>query len=207
MAESAKKKKSVKTIILIGAFLYLAIYVGMQLLGRLLAQFGEAGQMVGFTGNLPIQMANLIVLIWLLNKLLYKPILNFMEERNRRIQRTIEEAQTDRAKAKEFLTETEQELSRIRRESTAMLREARQEAQSERARLIAAADQERDSILQDAEQEIAHQVEKARADLRAEVAGLSVRVAQQVIARTLSEDDLQQLARESLTQMEQESPV
>ena len=163
--------------------------------------------MVGFTADLPMNMANLIVLIWLLNKLLYRPVLKFMEERNKRIQRMIEEAQTDRAKAKEFVGETEQELARIRKESTDMLRQAREEAQQERSRLIEEADKERDSILEGAQREIRLQVEKARVELRGEVAGLAVEIAQQVVGGSLAEADLQRLAEESLTQMEQESSV
>jgi len=207
MAEPANKKKSAGKIILVGAAIYIAIYVGMKLLGYLLSQFGEAGQMVGFTANLPIMMANLILLIWLLNKLLYKPVLNFMEERNNRIQKMIEEAQADRERSKHAAAETEQELARIRKESANMLREARQDAQSERVRLIAEADKERDGILEDAQREIRLQVEKAKAELRGEVAELSVKIARQVVASSLSQEDLQRLAQESLAQMEQESPV
>jgi F-type H+-transporting ATPase subunit b len=207
MAEPGKQKKRARQIVLTGAVIYVAIYVGMKLLGHLLSQFGEAGQMVGFTANLPIQMANLILLIWLLKVLLYRPLLSFMEERNNRIQRTIEEAQADREKGKAYVTETEQELARIRKESAAMLRGARQEAQSERTRLVTHAEKERTEILEDAQREIGLQVEKAKAELRGEVAELSVQIAQQVVSRSLSEEDLRRLAQESLAQMEQRSPL
>lgn len=207
MAEAEKKKRSTKRLILIAALLYGVVYVAMQLIGYLLQQFGEPGQMVGFTANLPISMANLIVLIWLLNKLLYRPVLKFMEERNNRIQRMIEEAQSDRAKAKELAAQVEQELARIRKESKNMLRQAREEAHQERSRLIEEADKERDAILEGAQREIRLQVEKARLELRGEVAGLAIEIAQQVIGGSLAEADLQRLAEESLAQMEEKSSV
>lgn len=205
MAEAEKKKRSTKRLILIAALIYGVVYVAMQLLGYLLRQFGEAGQMVGFTPNLPINMANLIVLIWLLNKLLYRPILKFMEERNNRIQGMIDEAQSDRAKAKELAAEVERELARIRKESKDMLRQAREEAHQERSRLIEEADKERDAILEGAQREIRLQVEKAKLELRGGIAELAIEIAQQVIGSSLAEADLQRLAEESLAQMEDKS--
>jgi len=207
MAEAEKKKRSTKKLILIAALIYGVVYVAMYLLGSLLERFGESGQMVGFTPNLPINMANLIVLIWLLNKLLYRPILKFMEERNNRIQGMIDEAQSDRAKAKELAAEVERELARIRKESKDMLRQAREEAHQERSRLIEEADKERDAILEGAQREIRLQVEKARLELRGEIAGLAIEIAQQVVGGSLAEADLQRLAEESLAQMEGKSAL
>lgn len=205
MADQEKTRRSAKWYIAVAFLLYLVIYGAALGLGYLLERYGATGQMVGFTFNLPINMANLIVLIWLLNKLLYGPVLKFMEERNHRIQRMIEEAQKDRAKVKVQVADTERELSRIRKESTHMLRQAQEEAHQERARLIALADKERDSILEGARREIRLQTDKARTELRGEVAGLAVEIARQVVAGSLSQQDLERLAEESLAQMEQKS--
>jgi len=148
-------------------------------------------------------MLNLIILLYLLNKILYKPVLNFMEERNGRIQRQIEEAEADRKKAREFLSQTEQELNRIRKESSAMLQEARHSAQQERERLMHKADEERTAMMERTQREISQQVEQARADLQAEVANLAVQISRQVVSDSLKEEDLRRLSRESLERIEQ----
>lgn len=205
MEEATKKKSPRWKWVLIAAGVYLVIFVLMNLLGAALEKFGEAGQMVGFTANLPIQMANMVILIWALNKLLYRPVLSFMEERNNRIQRQMAEAEADRKKAEEQVRQTEQELARIRKESSTMLRQARQEADDERHRLIQEAEKERSAILEKAQREIDLQVKKAQAELRGEVARMAVQISQQIIGQTLGESDLNRLAEDSLSQMEQQS--
>jgi len=206
MAKEAPKGKVWKVVIL-GALIYLVIYVTMSLAKYGLERLGQPGQMVGFTENLPIMMANLGILIWILNKLLYKPVLKFMEERNNRIARQIEEAEADRGKAREYLSQTEQELARIRKESTAMLREARQSAQTERASLIQQAERDRAGILDKANREIILQLDKAKSELQTEIADMAVQVARQVVSASLSEAELNRLAEECLVQMEQEKPL
>lgn len=205
MEEATKKKSPRWKWVLIAGSIYLVIFILMNLLGAAVKKFGVAGQMVGFTSNLPIQMANMIILIWALNKLLYRPVLGFMEERNNRIQRQMAEAEADRKKAEEQVRQTEQELAKIRSESAGMLRQARKDAEDERHRLIQEAEKERSAILEKAQREIDLQVKKAKAEIRGEVARLAVQISQQVIGQTLGESDLNRLAEESLSQMERQS--
>ncbi len=205
MEEATKKKSSRWKWVLIAGAIYLVVFILMNLLGAALKKFGDAGQMVGFTSNLPIQMANMIILIWALNKLLYRPILGFMEERNNRIQRQMAEAEADRKKAEEQVQQTGQELEKIRKESAGMLRQARQDAEEERHRLVQEAEKERSAILEKAQREIDLQVKKAKAEIRGEVARLAVQISQQVIGQALGESDLNRLAEESLSQMESQS--
>jgi F-type H+-transporting ATPase subunit b len=205
MEETTKKKRSRWKWVLIAGAIYLVVFILMNLLGAALKKFGVAGQMVGFTSNLPIQMANMVILIWALNKLLYRPVLSFMEERNNRIQRQMAEAEADRKKAEEQVKQTGQELEKIRKESSGMLRQARQDAEEERRRLIQEAEKERSTILEKAQREIDLQVKKAKAEIRGEVARLAVQISRQVIGQALGESDLNRLAEESLSQMESQS--
>ncbi len=205
MEEATKKKSSRWKWVLIAGGAYLVIYILMNLLGAALDKFGQAGQMVGFTANMPIQMANMIIMIWILNKLLYRPVLNFMEERNNRIHRQMAEAEANRKKAEEQVRQTEQELGKIRKESAGMLRQARKDAEDERHRLIQEAEKDRSVILDKAQREIDLQVKKAKAEIRGEVARLAVQISQQVVGQSLGESDLNRLAEESLNQMERQS--
>jgi F-type H+-transporting ATPase subunit b len=205
MEETTKKKRSRWKWVLIAGAIYLVVFILMNLLGAALKKFGVAGQMVGFTSNLPIQMANMVILIWALNKLLYRPVLSFMEERNNRIQRQMAEAEADRKKAEEQVKQTGQDLEKIRKESSGMLRQARQAAEEERRRLIQEAEKERSTILEKAQREVDLQVKKAKAEIRGEVARLAVQISRQVIGQALGESDLNRLAEESLSQMESQS--
>ncbi|MFO7759211.1 MAG: F0F1 ATP synthase subunit delta [Roseovarius sp.] len=93
------------------------------------------------------QITNFLVLVWLLQKFLYRPITNAMARREERIEERLADARTRRKKAEEeaeILRKKREELEHSRQE---MLDEARAEADELRQRL---------------EQEIREEVERKR---------------------------------------------
>jgi F-type H+-transporting ATPase subunit b len=202
MAENAKKKSKgrIALIVLAAVVVYSIIWYMLRSLEIWLSD--SPGDMVGFAANLPLQMFNFLILLYLLNRLLYKPVLDFMEERNSRIQRQIMDAEEDRAEARKLREETKAELQRIQKESTKMLREAQEEARKERDRIIERANEERSEMLESAQRDITLQIEQAKSELRGQLADYAVDIARQVIGEGLAPDNLHQLAENSLAQIE-----
>src|SRR5262249_7962607 len=63
------------------------------------ASEGECGGLISLDKSLLIQAANSLILLYLLTKLLYKPLMAKMDERTKAIQRSLDEAQEARAQA------------------------------------------------------------------------------------------------------------
>ena len=143
-----------------------------------------------------------LVLLYLLARFAWGPLLKALEERQEMIRKSLDDA--DQAK---------QELERLHQESAQIIAEARAEAQSIVAKSRAAAETVREDLKRKAKEEGAalirgaqHQIqlETARAvqQIRHEIVDLSLAVASKLIKKNLTQEDNDALIQESLTQID-----
>jgi F-type H+-transporting ATPase subunit b len=148
-----------------------------------------------------------LVLVGLLAKFAWRPLLQALDARQQTIARSLDEAQRAR-----------QELERIQRESVQMMAQARTEAEGVIARSRADAEALREELKQKARAEAATivknaekqiQLETARAvqQIRAEAVDLSVAIASKILRRQVSKEDNQALIEETLKQVETQPRV
>jgi F-type H+-transporting ATPase subunit b len=143
-----------------------------------------------------------LVLLTLLAKFAWGPLLKALESRQASIRKSLDDAEQAR-----------HELERLHLESTQMIRTARVEAEAIIAQSRSDADRLREEIKQKARVEGAalvrnaeHQIqlETARAvqQIRREAVDLSVMIASKIIGRNLSKEDNERLIEEALKQIE-----
>ena len=82
------------------------------------------------------QALNFIILVWLLKRFLYKPILNAVDAREKRIAAELADADTKKAEAKSERDEFKQKNETFDQQRAALLTKAMDEAKAERQRLI-----------------------------------------------------------------------
>jgi F-type H+-transporting ATPase subunit b len=92
------------------------------------------------------QIINFLILVWLLKRFLYGPIVRAMRERESGIASTIEEADRKRESAERQEQEYRQKIAELQQEREHLLREARDEADARRKELIQKAREEADSL-------------------------------------------------------------
>lgn len=141
---------------------------------------------------------NFIVLIGLLYKFLYTPVVGLLDERTKRIEESLAAAERAQAEVAQADREREELLTTTRREIQEMMTTAQQVAeriQSE-ARTTAQADAQR--IIETARQEAEAERAQAMAELRREVASLAVQAAERIISRNLDDQAQRQLVDEFL---------
>jgi len=140
-----------------------------------------------------------LLLLAVLAKFAWKPLLNILKEREDFIKSSLNDAE-----------KAQQELARLNAEGEAIINKARGEAQSILAQGKAAATKLKDEtlndakekanmVIADAEKQIQVQKEKAIAEIKGEVVNLSLSVAEKLIKKNLSADDNKALIDESLT--------
>lgn len=83
------------------------------------------------------QIANFLVLVWLLKRFLYRPILDGIDARERQITERMEEAGRIRAEAEAAEAEHQAEIARLKAGREGVLEEAREVAEAERDALLA----------------------------------------------------------------------
>src|SRR5262245_1278577 len=141
---------------------------------------------------------NFIVLIALLSYFLYRPIVNMLDERARRIQESLDAAERARADVAQADREREELLASTRREIQEMMTTAQQVAERIQSEARTTAQQEAQRIVETARQEAEAERTQAMAELRREVASLAVMAAERVISRSLDDQAHRQLVEEFL---------
>lgn len=82
------------------------------------------------------QVLNFLILVWLMKRFLYKPILNAIDAREKRIARELADADTKKAEAQKERDEFQKKNEQFDRERAALLTKATDEAKTERQRLL-----------------------------------------------------------------------
>jgi F-type H+-transporting ATPase subunit b len=143
-----------------------------------------------------------LVLLALLAKFAWRPLLNALEGRQEAIRKSLDDA--ERAK---------QELARLQQESAKMMEQARIEAETiltrtrsdaERLReeLKAKAKEEAEAMIRNAEQQIQLQTRQALQQIRHQVADIAVTIASKLLERNVDKQDNDRLINETLRQIE-----
>ena len=128
------------------------------------------------------------IVFFLLAKFGFPVITGMVDERSAKIAQSLKDADEIQARMEQWTREHAQMLEDVRKEQSAILREATET----KAKIIAdardAAKAEADKILADAKLQIAAEKESALRDVRKEVALLSVQVAEKVLRHELQDE-------------------
>jgi F-type H+-transporting ATPase subunit b len=140
------------------------------------------------------QFINFGILFFLLKYLLYKPILNTLNERRLKIKASLEMAED--VKKKHALAEQQYEemISQANTKADAMILEAKEKAESIRKELIGKAENEAAAVLEDAQ----NKLNQAREDLYAEVRQSAGRLAVTLMTKVLKQDLDEEFCRKSV---------
>ncbi|AKP48816.1 MULTISPECIES: F0F1 ATP synthase subunit B [Bacillus] len=148
------------------------------------------------SGDIIFQLLMFIILLALLKKYAWGPLVGIMKQREDHIANEIEAAEKSRVEANKFLEETRQELKKAREDAQALIENAKKQGERQKDEIIAAARQEAERLKESAKAEINRQKEQAVAELRDQVASLSVLIASKVIEKELSEQDQEKLIQD-----------
>ena len=145
-----------------------------------------------------------LVVMFVLRKFAWGPILSALKEREESIANALNEADRARSEMAALNADNERLLQEARGERDTMLREARDMADKLIADAKAKAKEEAARESDNARQAIATERKAAVAELKAEVAKLSVTIAEKLIRTELSGEDKQQALVQKLID---ESPL
>ncbi len=146
-----------------------------------------------------------LVLLVLLAKFAWKPLLALLDRREEMIRQSLDDAEKAKQELQRLQQESKEILSKARVEAQSILAKSRSEAEKLKGEIRQEAKVQADSILRDAEKQIQVETEKAITFIKNEVVDLSLLVASKLIKKNLSKEDNQSLIEESLKQVESSS--
>ncbi|MFQ5989250.1 MAG: F0F1 ATP synthase subunit B [Candidatus Methylomirabilales bacterium] len=151
--------------------------------------------------TLLLQTINFIILAIVLYKFLFKPLASFMEKRAEGIRHSLEEAKQARDEVAQARAEYEESLRTARQEAAALRQRMDREITEERERLIQQSRDEAHRMITQARTEIEQEVRRAKADLRDETVNLSLTAAEQLLQRSLTDEDHRRLAEQYIEEL------
>lgn len=143
------------------------------------------------TGLLFWQVVIFILLVVLLSKFAWKPILASLKEREESIQKALESAEKAKIEMASLKSDNEKLLKEAREERDQILRIARDAANRIHDDAQVAAKKNADRIIEDAKAIIQTEKQAALRDVKAQVALFSLVISEKLIKKNLSEDKQQ----------------
>ena len=134
-----------------------------------------------------IQSVLMLVVIFLMIKFAWKPIISALDEREEGIKNALESAEKAKQEIESISSSNEELLRQAREERDAMLKEAREMKAKMIAEAESNAETEAAKIIASAKDAIEVEKKEALAELKAEVAQLSISVAEKLLKEELSD--------------------
>lgn len=142
-----------------------------------------------------------LVLIGVLAKFAFGPIVKMLDERERTIREAIEQAKKERAEAEKMVAETKDALQKAQREAAELAKRSQAEVETLRQELTAKARKEADELVATARAQIQEEKGKAVAELRGQVADMAIEVARRLIPQAVDEKTHRALVDEYVKQL------
>ena len=143
---------------------------------------------------------NFLILLFLLQRFLYKPVLTMLDQRSTAIRESVEAAERARQESARADQERIEALREARRQADEIVARANQEAERLRAEARTTAQEEAQRIITRAEQEANAERQASMQELRAQVADLAISAAERVIHRNLDHQSQRVLVEEFLAE-------
>lgn len=135
------------------------------------------------------QILNLLLLMMLFKKYLFKPVTEILEKRQAEIEGHYQEAQQAETDAKAMRADYESKMAGARQEADRVIKTATESANAMSASIVEDARTQADQLKRRAQTEIDLERRRAFDEVKGELSGIALDIASQVIEREVNEKD------------------
>ena len=153
------------------------------------------------TGLIAWTIVIFVLLLFILRKVAWKPIVGALEERTRHINDSLQKAEAAQRAAENARAEYEAMMAKASKEAQELIARSRKAAEDMRNEVVAKAQTDSDQLLQRAKREIDLAKQKALDEIKQTAAEMSINIAGRIIGRSLTAKDHQDLIRQALGEM------
>jgi F-type H+-transporting ATPase subunit b len=180
-------------------------FVAMAAIPLRAAEEAPLSLFAGNVGNALWTLVIFVLVVVVLGKFAWGPILSLLKQREDFIHKSLSDAKHDRDEAEARLKEYAARLQSAQAEAVAIIEEARRDSERLRQELRERARSEADTMIKNAERQIELQTTRAIQQLRQEAVELSVTIASKILQRNISKEDNDKLIADALRQIEANS--
>lgn len=157
------------------------------------------------TGTIFWTVITFVLLLMILKKFAWGPILKGLEDRENRIKSAVDQAEQDQKEAGKHLEEQKRLIGEAKQESTKLINDSSETAELTRKEIIVQARSEAERMIERAKQEIDLSKEAAIADVKKYAVEISLLAAQKVVGETLSDKQHINLIEKYIHELSQET--
>ncbi|MEO0205402.1 MAG: F0F1 ATP synthase subunit B [candidate division WOR-3 bacterium] len=150
------------------------------------------------------QIVNFLILLWILNRFLYKPILKLFKDRSSKIEDGIRTAERLKKQASEAEQKHKEYLEEAKKEAHRIIEQATKLGDEEKKKIIELANEESRKIVERTMQEISAEKQNIMADIKKEVGEMVVALSADMIKKKLDEKSQRALIEEAIKEVEKE---
>jgi F-type H+-transporting ATPase subunit b len=143
-----------------------------------------------------------IVTLWLLNKLAFPRIKEALDRRASAIEDSIQAAELSKTEAQKLLEEYRERLKEARVQADDIVVRARKNAEAYERESQEQARHKREELLEQTRRDIEAETRRAIAEIRGEVADLTITATEKVTGRVLTGDDQRRLVDEAVSELD-----
>ena len=132
---------------------------------------------------------NILILYLFLRKLLFKPVKNMIDSRQKEVDTMYDEAEASRASAAQMKEEYEEKLKKAGEESDQILKNAVRRAQLKEEEILKDANEKAERTLERANEQVALEKKQAMNEVKDEVSDIAVGIASAVIGRDVKPEE------------------
>ncbi len=141
--------------------------------------------MVSIDSTLFIQIVNFLLLIYILNVFLYKPILRILDERKKRLQGSEDEIKALHQTIEQKTAEYEGKIRQAKLEAMNQRNDIQKEGAEEGKKIIDGAKEDIAKMMQDFKVKMAGEMDEARLVLNTQSRAISLEIAEKVLGRSI----------------------
>lgn len=147
------------------------------------------------------QIVNFVIILFILKRFFYKPIVRMLEERKKRIDQSLKNADLIEQKLTETAEKTAQILENARADAQNIIKEAKNTAEKINSEAGTEAKKTLEATVAQAQVQIMSQKDQMQKQLEAHTLDLVARVVIKVLERNLRSDERQKLTAKSISEM------
>jgi len=151
--------------------------------------------------KLIFQVINFLLLLYLLNRFLFKAVIRMLDERQQRISKGLEDAESAARDRDLARAEREAALDEARKEAQTMIARATKIADDSKAEILAEAKAQAEKATSKARDEITAEKERAMAELRTHVAELALEAAGRLVRSEMDGPTQRRLVEDFLSEV------
>lgn len=144
--------------------------------------------MLDFDATFFAQILNFIILLFILAKFAYKPLMKVLDARRERVTNDLETAEKTRTEAEALKNQYSRQLSEARSEATAIVEKANKVGQKVHDDFVAQAQAEKEQLIVSAKQTIENEKQQALTEVRSQVITLATEIAGKVVDQKLNSE-------------------